>query len=87
MYQVRPQNPPPSEWDTNFKEIAKACGYKIVLQAEKPDEVVKSLTILKHCEGPAFLEIKIKKGSRANLGRPTTTPNENKQKFMEFLKQ
>jgi phosphonopyruvate decarboxylase len=32
-----------------------------------------------------MLIIKVNKGARKDLGRPTTTPIENKQAFMEFL--
>ena len=36
-------------------------------------------------EGPSFLEVKIQPGSRADLGRPTVTPIDNKKNFMKFL--
>ena len=35
--------------------------------------------------GPVMLEVRVKKGSRKDLGRPTTTPVENKKVFMQFL--
>jgi phosphonopyruvate decarboxylase len=31
------------------------------------------------------LEINLKKGNRKDLGRPTTTPIQNKEAFMQFL--
>jgi phosphonopyruvate decarboxylase len=37
-------------------------------------------------EGPAFLELKVKPGSRINLGRPTLRPIDNKKVFMNYLK-
>jgi phosphonopyruvate decarboxylase len=37
-------------------------------------------------EGPLFLQICVKKGNRKDLGRPTTTPVENKKALMDFLK-
>ena len=37
-------------------------------------------------EGPVLVEVKVKKGNRPDLGRPTTTPIENKKALMEFLK-
>jgi phosphonopyruvate decarboxylase len=37
-------------------------------------------------EGPVLLEIKVKKGNRKDLGRPTTTPIQNKEALMNFLK-
>ena len=36
-------------------------------------------------EGLTLLEIKVKKGNRKDLGRPTTTPIQNKEALMEFL--
>ena len=35
--------------------------------------------------GPVFLEIRCALGARADLGRPTTTPIENRDAFMRFL--
>lgn len=35
--------------------------------------------------GPSFIEVRVKKGARSDLGRPTTTPQENKKALMEFL--
>jgi len=32
-----------------------------------------------------LLEIQVKKGFRMNLGRPTTTPIQNKEIFMNFV--
>ena len=34
-----------------------------------------------------FIEVKAAIGARENLGRPTTTAIENKDAFMEFLKE
>ena len=36
-------------------------------------------------DGPVFLEVKVKKGNRKDLGRPTTTPIQNKEALMKFL--
>jgi phosphonopyruvate decarboxylase len=38
-------------------------------------------------QGPIFIEAKAAIGSRDNLGRPTTTPTENKIAFMEYLRE
>jgi len=74
-------------YTTNFQSIAKASGYDLVLQAKTNDEVVKCIEDLKVFKGKVFLEIKVKKGFRKDLGRPTTTPKENKQNLMEFIKE
>ena len=67
--------------------IALSCGYKSVFQAKTRKEVEKKLLLLKLAQGPALLEIKVKKGSRSDLGRPTITPKEGKELFMNFLTQ
>lgn len=63
--------------------IAKAVGYKSVFSVSTKEELEKSLSHLG--EAPVFLEIKVKKGNRKDLGRPTTTPIQNKEALMQFL--
>ena len=36
--------------------------------------------------GPVLLEIRCACGARADLGRPTTTPLQNRDAFMDFLR-
>ena len=64
--------------------IAKAVGYKQVLSVDNKEDLKKLLSDLG--EGPVFLEVKVKKGNRKDLGRPTTTPIQNKEALMQFLK-
>jgi phosphonopyruvate decarboxylase len=73
-------------FDIDFTVIAKACGYKTALTAENETELVNKIKMMKEIEGPALLEVKVKKGARKDLGRPTSTPVENKNNFMQFLK-
>ena len=63
--------------------IAKAVGYKSVYSVSSKEELQEQLT--KRREGPVFLEVRVKKGNRKDLGRPTTTPIQNKEALMEFL--
>jgi phosphonopyruvate decarboxylase len=52
------------------------------------DNKVDLEVILNHViaqDGPTFLEVKVKKGNRKDLGRPTTTPIQNKEALMSFL--
>jgi phosphonopyruvate decarboxylase len=65
--------------------IAKACGYNECLSCSTKKELREYLERLKLTKGPILLEIKVKKGARKDLGRPTTTPIENKEAFMQFL--
>ena len=67
-------------------EIAKACGYQSVYTISTKDELHDVLAQLQEVKGPVLLEIKVCKGARKNLGRPTTTPIQNKNNFMNYLK-
>ena len=64
--------------------IAKAVGYRSVYSVVSKDELKQQLTNLG--EAPVFLEVKVKKGNRKDLGRPTSTPIQNKEALMNFLK-
>jgi phosphonopyruvate decarboxylase len=66
--------------------IAMAVGYKATYSIETKDYLAKLLEEVKSQEGPVLLEIKVKKGNRKDLGRPTTTPVKNKEALMNFLK-
>lgn len=67
----------------NFPAIAEAVGYKQVLSVDNKEDLQEQLPNLG--EGPVFLEVKVKKGNRKDLGRPTTTPIQNKEALMDFL--
>ena len=63
--------------------VAKAVGYKSVYSVSSKEELQEQLSHLG--EAPVFLEVKVKKGNRKDLGRPTTTPIQNKEALMTFL--
>lgn len=68
----------------NFEEWAKSLGYvwaKTVCSAEELKSIFNEFSQVK---GPAFLEVKVKKGARPDLGRPKEKPQENKALFMNF---
>lgn len=72
--------------DMNIPELAKSVGYNTALSVKTREELFDALNIVKNTVGPVLLEIKVKKGNRKDLGRPTTTPVQNKEAFMDFLK-
>ncbi|MBQ3753643.1 MAG: phosphonopyruvate decarboxylase [Prevotella sp.] len=65
--------------------IAKASGYLFAQRAATQEEMIQALQQLEHVEGPALTELRVRIDSRDDLGRPTTTPVENKEAFMEEL--
>ena len=68
--------------------IAKSCGYEYV---ESIDSLEKLKIILDKVTSEenklTFLEIKAKIGSRKDLGRPTISAKENKDNFMQYIKE
>ncbi len=70
----------------DFEKVALSCGYRNVIAVSTRDTLKQAITKMKSLKGPKMLIVKIKKGARENLGRPTTTPIENKKNFMELLK-
>jgi phosphonopyruvate decarboxylase len=65
--------------------IAAACRYACVRSTSSGAEIPALLAELRSVAGPTLLEIKVAKGSRPDLGRPTTTPVDNKREFMAYL--
>ena len=66
--------------------IARGCGYENVVKAETPEELEAVLKDKKTKEMLTFVEVTITKGARKDLGRPKSTPIENKNALMAFLK-
>ena len=69
----------------SFTEIVKACGYTEAWRVERREDLAGKVEQLRTVRGPALLEVMVQKGARADLGRPTTTPIENKTAFTGFL--
>lgn len=66
--------------------VAKAVGYAQTYSTDNMESLSSILQqISKAGQGPVLLEVKVKKGNRKDLGRPTTTPIENKEALMDFL--
>ncbi|MBD3313676.1 phosphonopyruvate decarboxylase [Candidatus Woesearchaeota archaeon] len=71
----------------DIEKVALACGYNGAATVETKDQLEVALDDLVGKQGPQMLIVKVKKGSRDDLGRPTKTPVENKEAFMEKLRQ
>ncbi|NLZ76679.1 MAG: phosphonopyruvate decarboxylase [Spirochaetales bacterium] len=67
----------------DFLAVAKGLGYKTVKRVESLHEI--SSFVSESHEGPVCVEIRVKKGNRSDLGRPKTTPVENKEAFMHYV--
>lgn len=72
-------------FDIDIPSIAKSCGYNETFTVSTVKDLKIALTKLINSKGAALLEVKVRKGARKDLGRPTTSPIENKEAFMKFL--
>jgi len=72
--------------NVNFEQLAVANGYAGSRTVETSVDLRTAMADLTSQEGPYMLIVKVEKGARADLGRPTTTPVENKKAFMNNLK-
>jgi len=69
----------------DFPAIAKACGYKTAVRVQTIAEIDSALKDARNTDGPTFIEVFVKTGHRADIGRPTKTPLENKSSLMQYL--
>jgi len=66
-------------------QIARACGYKQAQLIATEHDFDDDLGPLLLTQGPLFLDIRVNQGSRDDLGRPTSTPQQNKDALMRFI--
>lgn len=67
--------------------IAKACGYKNAVCVDTFEALDRELINAKNRNELTMIEVKCSIGARDDLGRPTTTARENKEGFMNYLKE
>lgn len=76
---------PTVAFSISFLNIARGCGYTFVQSVNTLEGLNNALTLMKEVSGPAFLEVKVSAKVRQDLGRPATTPAENRDALMKFL--
>jgi len=69
----------------NLCAVAQACGYDKVVSVKILEELQSRLKELCTNSGSVFIEVLVSKGARVDLGRPKSSPIENKKAFMDFL--
>ena len=72
--------------DIDLTGIAKACGYPYAVCVGDPDKLDRELRSAAARDELSFIEVKCAIGAREDLGRPTTTPAENKAAFIKELR-
>jgi phosphonopyruvate decarboxylase len=71
--------------ELDMTAIVNSVGSSEIFSAETSADLELKFIDFISCPGPSFLEIKIRPGSRDDLGRPTIKPVDNKENFMKFL--
>lgn len=72
--------------DISIGEVALNCGYNKTFTASNEDELKEILPEFLESKGSVLLIVNVNIYSRKDLGRPTTTPIENKEAFMDKLR-
>lgn len=72
--------------ETAFAQVAQAAGYRETSRLETMEEVDRIGGWVSEKTGPVLWEIPVALDSRADLGRPKESARENKEGFMEFIK-
>ena len=70
----------------DLPRVARAVGYPHTYSVSTKEDLMDVLNEAKKNNALSLIEIKVKKGNRKDLGRPTTTPIQNKEALMDFLK-
>ena len=68
----------------DWKKLFQSAGYRDVIAVNNKSKLRK-INFAK-LRSPAAIVVKVISGSRKDLGRPTTTPTQNRDAFMAFVK-
>ena len=71
----------------DVESLAKAVGYVDVISVDNPMALMAAMNHVNSAviDGVSLINVNVHKGNRKDLGRPTTTPKENKNALMEEL--
>jgi phosphonopyruvate decarboxylase len=72
-------------FNINMPQIATACGYAHAQRVKTKVELQEAIANSRTFDGVTFIEVQVRPGNRADIGRPTSTPAENKIAMMKFL--
>ena len=72
-------------FQADLVKAAQAFNYQHAERTDTLDGLTESLDRLKTTDGPTFLEMRVARGARSDLGRPTRTPIQNRDDFMKYV--
>jgi phosphonopyruvate decarboxylase len=72
-------------FDIDMTQIATACGYATTQRVMTKEDLHSAISVARASDGVTFIEVQVRPGNRADIGRPTSTPAQNKVAIMKFL--
>lgn len=71
----------------DVEAVAKAVGYTDVISVENQMSLMAAMNHVNNAviDGVSLINVNVRKGNRKDLGRPTTTPQQNKEALMKEL--
>lgn len=72
-------------FNIDLPQIAIGCGYARAQRVTTKKDLQNAIVSSRATTGVTFIEVQVRPGNRADIGRPTSTPNQNKLAMMEFL--
>lgn len=69
----------------SFVDIALGSCYEAAWSVETIRELDEKVEPFRTVPGPVLLEVRVRKGMRSDLGRPVSTPRQNRDSFMKFI--
>lgn len=78
---------PVCEGGLDVSAAAREAGYPAVYRADSPESLAEALHSAQDCGSLALVEVMCAGGARTDLGRPTTTPRENRDALMRFIRE
>lgn len=70
----------------DFAQVASACSYPAAFRCDTPENLKEILSLSRNIKGPVLIHLKVAAGSDPKLGRPTLSPVEVKEQFMEYVR-
>lgn len=71
--------------EIDFINIVKASLYKNAVSVESETKLRQGINSALKLNKLAFIEVNVRTGNRSDLGRPTATPQQNKESLMRFM--
>ncbi|MBQ8654471.1 MAG: phosphonopyruvate decarboxylase [Clostridia bacterium] len=78
---------PVCEGGLDVSAAAAAMGYPATYRADSPETLTEALRQAQGRQELALVEVMCANGARADLGRPTTTPRENRDALMAYIRE